>query len=489
MVALTGGQLRGVEVATRTSSVVSILGSLFIISSYLYLPYIRRPTTRLIFYATWGNIITNAATLVSVSAVPTGSLGASTLCQAQSFLIQCFMLADPFWVFCMALNVGLIFKVKRFDGSKIPDYERWYGLIAYGTPATISIAYLIHDQLSSHSIMGSAILWCWVRKEFDWMRIAFFYAPMWYGPSLTREAFPDFHRILAIATMTIHTWVGLKIYRAKMEMRRCRKESEQRFAQVTPAPLEDPFVDPKDHIMVTTDISHANDSWSRSTTPSRDINWLTPALSARSPPPRPMRASSTTRSSTPTSPTTPGRHGLLVPLNPNSPVRHHNPLLIGKYRATAYAAPLASGDYATLPSPQVPVFRPAEHAAHIQRRKETTEAFRYFKSALLLCVALVVVWVPSSINRLYQLAHPDHPSYALNFISALVLPTQGFWNAVIYAHASWDECKCAYDEARAKLFRQSTAQSIPDETRKKGSIATELSFMDALEPNNSKLTV
>jgi hypothetical protein len=58
----------------------------------------------------------------------------------------------------MALNVGLIFRVKRFDGSKIPDYERWYGLIAYGIPAMVPIAYLIHDQLSSHSIVGSAIV-------------------------------------------------------------------------------------------------------------------------------------------------------------------------------------------------------------------------------------------------------------------------------------------------------------------------------------------
>ena len=104
MVALTGGQLRGIEVATRTSSVVSILGSLFIISSYLYFPYFRRPTTRLIFYATWGNIITNAATLVSV---PTSSLGVSTLCQVQSFLIQWFMLADPFWVGALTGLVSL----------------------------------------------------------------------------------------------------------------------------------------------------------------------------------------------------------------------------------------------------------------------------------------------------------------------------------------------------------------------------------------------
>lgn len=290
--------------------------------------------------------------------------------------------------------------------------------------------------------------------------------------------------------MSIHMWVGLKIYRAKMEMRKCLKESQQRLVQVTPKALEDPFVDPKDKITVTTNISHDNASWSRSTTPSNDISWLTPAPSPRKPPSRRTHATGTTGSALPKSPPRPGHHGLLVPLNPNSPVRHYNPLFIGKYRATAYAAPLASGDFATLPSPQVPVFRPTEHAAHIQRRKETAEAFRYFKSALLLFVALVVVWVPSSVNRLYQLAHPNDPSYALNFISALVLPTQGFWNAIIYAHASWDECKRAHAVARLKTLKQTAGHAAPDaRTRKKGSTATELSSMDNSGPNSSKLTV
>jgi hypothetical protein len=253
----------------------------------------------------------------------------------------------------------------------------------------------------------------------------------------------DLHRILAVATMSIHMWVGVKIYRAKMEMRKCRKASEQRFAQASPDTLDDAFVD---QITVTTNISHAN------------------------------------------LPTTPARHSVLVPLNPSSPLRHQAPALMGKYRATAYAAPLASGDFATLPSPQVAVFRPAEHAAHVERRRGTAEAFQYFKSALLLFVALVVVWVPSSVNRLYQLARPDRPSYALNVISALVLPTQGFWNAVIYAHASWDECRRACAELRSKL--KQSAETTPDESaRKEGSVATELWFMGPSEPNGSKLTV
>ena len=97
MAPLAARQLFAIEVSTRASSVASILGSLFIISTFLCFPYFRKPITRLIFYATWGNIVTNAATLISVSAIPADGTTISPLCEAQAFLIQWFMLADPFW--------------------------------------------------------------------------------------------------------------------------------------------------------------------------------------------------------------------------------------------------------------------------------------------------------------------------------------------------------------------------------------------------------
>jgi hypothetical protein len=51
--------------------------------------------------------------------------------------------------------------------------------------------------------------------------------------------------------------------------------------------------------------------------------------------------------------------------------------------------------------------------------------------------------VPSTVNRVYSLVHPDHPLYVLNLISALVLPLQGFWNAMIYIATSWSQCGIA----------------------------------------------
>jgi hypothetical protein len=98
MAMLTDEQLLGIEVSTRFSSVASILGSLFVVCTFLFLPYFRKSTARLILYATWGNMATNVATLVSTSAIPKDPARVIPLCEAQAFLIQWFMLADPFWV-------------------------------------------------------------------------------------------------------------------------------------------------------------------------------------------------------------------------------------------------------------------------------------------------------------------------------------------------------------------------------------------------------
>ncbi|KAL8733882.1 MAG: hypothetical protein Q9166_001870 [cf. Caloplaca sp. 2 TL-2023] len=92
-------------------------------------------------------------------------------------------------------------------------------------------------------------------------------------------------------------------------------------------------------------------------------------------------------------------------------------------------------------SPPSTDFDPSpRHSSHgasaIKRYKaameDNTAAWHYTKVALLFFTSLCVTWIPSSINRIYDLAHPNDVSYALNFISAIVLPLMGFWNGVIY---------------------------------------------------------
>lgn len=61
----------------------------------------------------------------------------------------------------------------------------------------------------------------------------------------------------------------------------------------------------------------------------------------------------------------------------------------------------------------------------------------YLRTSFVFAISILVTWTPSSINRVYSLAYPARTSYGLNLASAIVLPLQGLWNAVIFAATSW----------------------------------------------------
>lgn len=68
------------------------------------------------------------------------------------------------------------------------------------------------------------------------------------------------------------------------------------------------------------------------------------------------------------------------------------------------------------------------------------EAWLYARVAFLFFSALLISWVPSSVNRLYALANPDRYNFGLNYTESLVLPLQGFWNALVYVVTSQTAC-------------------------------------------------
>lgn len=98
MDSLSARQIKAIEVSARTTSVLSVLGSLFIISTFLLYAFFRRPINRLVFFAAWGNIMANVATLMSISAIPEDPTNLTALCEFQGVLVQWFMMADSLWV-------------------------------------------------------------------------------------------------------------------------------------------------------------------------------------------------------------------------------------------------------------------------------------------------------------------------------------------------------------------------------------------------------
>lgn len=98
------------------------------------------------------------------------------------------------------------------------------------------------------------------------------------------------------------------------------------------------------------------------------------------------------------------------------------------------------------------------------RRRQAYEAnnaaWSYTKCAILFFSALLVTWIPSSANRVYSVVHTSRTSLPLEYMSALVLPLQGFWNAIIYIVTSWKACQMLADDVLAGAGRRPKIQEL-----------------------------
>lgn len=78
-------------------------------------------------------------------------------------------------------------------------------------------------------------------------------------------------------------------------------------------------------------------------------------------------------------------------------------------------------------------------------------ALKYCKCAMLFFLALIVTWVPSTVNRIYNIVRPEDVVFGLNLAAALVLPLQGFWNAIVYTVTSTYAVKCLWIDVKDVL--------------------------------------
>jgi magnesium-transporting ATPase (P-type) len=82
---LRESQLEALSIIERACSVFSLLGCIFIIVTFCCSKAFHKPINRLVFYASFGNMMTNVGTLMARTYV---SMPNSVGCQFQAFLIQ-----------------------------------------------------------------------------------------------------------------------------------------------------------------------------------------------------------------------------------------------------------------------------------------------------------------------------------------------------------------------------------------------------------------
>ncbi|OJJ08068.1 hypothetical protein ASPVEDRAFT_142955 [Aspergillus versicolor CBS 583.65] len=384
---LSAGQLFAISATERTCSTISLTATSIIIISFLSSPSFRKPINRLVFYASFGNIMANVATLISQSGIGAGT--SSNLCQIQAFLIQWFMPADALWTFAMAFNVYLTF-FRKYNSDQLRRLEWKYIVLCYGLPFIPAFTYFFIRSPSRGKIYGSAILWCWVAPSWDILRIALFYGPVWFVISVT---------------LAIYARIGNLVWRRRRQL----KEAGGLDTTIDVSIPDDPPFSKVTEIRITTEDA------------------------------APFRL---------------GEAGPSIEQNSSFAYiqSSHRPYSVNVQAGIALPTEVQletiRGDISpNTPPPDDEPYRHSTTASEVN-----VAAWAYTKYAMLFFVALLVTWVPSTVNRVYAFVYPEVSNFGLNYASSFVLPLQGFWNSLIYISISWRSFKSAFVNFRISPF-------------------------------------
>ncbi|KAI2643305.1 G-protein coupled receptor [Xylaria nigripes] len=364
-----------IAIVERIGSIFSLFGCLFIIVTFLCFASFRNPINRLVFYASFGNLLVNVGTLIAGTyRHRPDSVG----CQLQAFLIQQFLPSDALWAFAMSLNVYLTFYFK-FDAKKLRALEKWYLLFCYGLPFPPALCFIFISTESKGRLYGDAVLWCWVSTSWDIMRVATFYAPIW---------------VFISATFFIYIRTGREVYKNRSQLRMVDSTDNGEY-DLHVFGLSEFKATKTTVITVTSETMAPNKQNSEEDPQSYD-----------------MKASS--------GPGTPSCRSVTISADQRPPA------------ITNSIDEMIYQDQAKGKSKK-------------NSKRANKAAWVYTKYAIIFFTALLVTWLPSSVNRVYSLVHGEDVA-VLQVLGALVLPLQGLWNAIIYSFTSWAAVKALFSE-------------------------------------------
>ncbi|KAJ4113899.1 hypothetical protein NW768_011429 [Fusarium equiseti] len=287
-------------------------------------------------------------------------------CQTQAFLLHTFVGADAMWTLAMAVNVYLAF-YHRFDAQRLRRMELPYLIFCYGIPFLPAFIFIFIKNGDGVRVYGSAVQWCWITPEYDILRIATFYGPIW---------------VVITITLGIYVRSGGTIYRKRQQLLKAQESGSGSGG-----------------------LSYVNQS-------STNYVRTTEVTIVRESIHQPEAVQ-------------------LQSLGHQASVRVHKPTI-------DMEGPRASVAVNPQPNNVRPTVRPSNDVYKA--------AWAYTKVAVLFFVVILTTWIPSSANRMYSHIHPGQVSKPLQFMSATVLPLQGFWNALIYAVTSKAACKALLEE-------------------------------------------
>jgi len=159
-------QQRTISTLTEVSTWATLVGSLFIVASYLAFREIRHFHLRLVFFLGVADFFVSIIFILNLHI----DISHYVTCEILASTLQFFELASSFWAFCIAFVLDQVIRANNYG---VENYEKYFHLLSWGIPAITVV--LAHFQ----GIFGNAGLWCWIKETdnglFRWL---YFYLPL-----------------------------------------------------------------------------------------------------------------------------------------------------------------------------------------------------------------------------------------------------------------------------------------------------------------------
>ncbi|KAI1190923.1 hypothetical protein F5B17DRAFT_427015 [Nemania serpens] len=412
-------QIETIVLFERLGAAFSLVGVVSIFVAFAMFKRLRTVPNTFIIFASVANVGASVACLIGYSGILAGST--SPLCQVQAFLFELFMQSDPWWSFAMAVNVYMVF---FFSANPNNFLRYWYAyfIVCYGIPLVPALWLLVVRDEAGRGVYGDATIWCWIDRDWSDLRIYTYYLPIW---------------VCIVLSSFIYVAVGYYVFKHRNQLRNLS--------------LSSPTGDPPE----------ARDSGEKNLftnaavmgTTNRQVRQVTTINTESEQAARPLSGTSSL-------------NWFKYPAEDQT-----NP---DRQAGASTPAPMATTVTSITAEPQVQI------KDSFQRR--VRESFNrwcskfshmdpvklaYLRTSFVFAVSVLITWTPSSINRVHDIVNPKEFSYPLNLASAIVLPLQGLWNAVIFFSTSWvalrAEVRSKMDQLKGIPRGQTTADAVRNE--------------------------
>ncbi|KAL7748848.1 hypothetical protein RI367_005761 [Sorochytrium milnesiophthora] len=188
-----GGHLDTLQTLMRVSATLSLIGTVSVMTHMVRnwkdlsgLPH------RIVLWWTMADMVLIPAALMGRLVIdsPIG-------CSIQGVLVQYGLATSVLWGAVMATNV-LLSVVFHVPNSRLLSLEKYYHALAWLVPLLATAVPLMVPLTPDVPLLGDSQLWCWIRKEHSWLRMA-----LLYGPAMA----------VFVYSLAVYAIVGFRVWR------------------------------------------------------------------------------------------------------------------------------------------------------------------------------------------------------------------------------------------------------------------------------------